>query len=368
MEIDSTTTTITPTNSGDSPMSSTSSSSSSSSSASRNRELFVVQRCWHSGPHQYQPMDMMRLFTTQRDAEEAAYHSCHAWCRYQKPHTEPQVKTLLLPRYPVATTGNQPGTSYGFVAFGSLFWVRSITVTTNHSAATNRMMMMNPTFIPENLWEWNAQDAFCVVTEGVIGGTGNRMSRRGTEISVGRVFVAEPETHTVQMNIPVNYHAAREVMRRKAMETCHLIMAQLGNSVTNSIFTVPLGRPQEYSSGIFLKDWPPQVLQPTLVDDDNNHMMMGYQNKRSSAFSSSDYDHSFHHPVEDFGEEVECPFEPPPAAKRRRYCDDEFSSSPFLPPNNTHHHHHLLGTGTNNHHIGGEDTYMMSYAITGRQI
>jgi hypothetical protein len=267
---------------------------------SRGRELFVVQRCWHSGPHQYQPMDMMRLFATQRDAEEAAYHSCHAWCRYHKPHMEPQVKTLLLPRYPAGSSN--AGTSYGFVAFGSLFWVRSLHVTTNSTSVPS-----------ENMWDWYAQEAFCVVTEGVIGGTGNRMSRRGTEIADGRVFVAEPDTLTV-MNVPVNNYAAREVMRRKAMETCHLVMAHLGHSVMNVVATVPLGRPAEYSSGGFLKDWPAQVLQPTLAQDTS-----GLQKR--SGFFGCDYS-------EDMGEEVACPFEQPPAAKRRRFCDDV---SPFQP-------------------------------------
>jgi len=265
----------------------------------RRRELFVVQRCWHSGPHPYQPMDMMRLFTTQRDAEEAAYHSCHAWCRYHKPQMEPQVKTLLLPRYPAA--GSQAGTSYGFVAFGSLFWVRSLQVTTNSTSPPS-----------ENMWDWYAHEAFCVVTEGVIGGTGNRMSRRGTEIADGRVFVAEPETLTM-MNIPVNNYAAREVMRRKAMETCHLIMAHLGPTVMNAVVNVPLGRPAEYSSGGFLKDWPAQVLQPTLAQDTT-----GLQKR--SGFFGCDYSEDM------MGEEVACPFEQPPAAKRRRFCDDV---SPF---------------------------------------
>jgi hypothetical protein len=280
------------------------------------RELFVVQRCWHSGPHQYQPMDMMRLFTTQRDAEEAAYHSSHAWCRYHKPHSEPQVKTLLLPRH---SARNGTGTSYGFVAFGGLFWVRSLLPTTNS---------LSPPC--ENQWEWNAEEAFCVVTEGVIGGTGNRMSRRGTEIAEERVFVSESDTRTM-MNAPVNNYAGKEVMRRKALETCHFLMAQQGKSVSIGVATVPLGRPAEYTSGEFLKDWPPQVLQPTLAEDTT-----AFQ-KRPGFFGCA--------VEEDLGEEVACPFSQPPAAKRRRFCDDV---SPFQ---------------TNM----VEDKVMMSYAIAGER-
>jgi hypothetical protein len=259
-------------------------------------------------------MDMMRLFTTQRDAEEAAYHSSHAWCRYQKPHMQPQVKTILLPRHSAG------GTSYGFVAHGSLFWVRGLIATTNTT---------NPP--SENLWDWDAQEAFCVVTEGVIGGTGNRMSRRGTEIAEGRVFVAESDTRTI-MNVPVNNYAAWEVMRRRAMETCHHVMAEHGSMVSNTIATVPLGRPAEYSSGEFLKDWPPQVLQPTLAQDTT-----GFQ-KRHGFFECTFAD--------DLGEEVPCPFEQPPAAKRRRFCDDV---APFQPTT-------------------VEDNVMTSYAIAGEQL
>ena len=127
--------------------------STSPSSQDNSGQLYVVQRCWHSGPAQYQPMDLMRLFVNQRDAEEAAYHSSHAWCRYHRPEAEPQVKTLLLPSYPIQSNA---GSSYGFIAHGSLFWVRSLT----------------PTILATGKNRFH-QDSYVVVTEGVIGGTGN---------------------------------------------------------------------------------------------------------------------------------------------------------------------------------------------------
>lgn len=277
-------------------------------------ELFVVQRCWHSGPNQYQPLDLMRLFVTQRDAEEAAYHSAHAWCRYHRPNAEPQVKTLLLPSYPAH---NKSGSSYGFVAHGSLFWVRSLYATTNVPSTNGDANILS------------ASEGYVVVTEGVIGGTGNKMSRRGTEIPHGRVFVPEAATRTMMMMVPVNSYAGAEVMRRRALETCHYVMAQLGTNCSVHVATLPIGRPSEYTSGNFLKDWPPQVLQPNLLQHDlNDHKRVapppslnGSMRTVSEEFQS----------VSDEEEiVVDCPFELP-AAKRRRFCDDstEFQPIPY---------------------------------------
>ncbi len=276
------------------------------------RELFVVQRCWHSGPHQYQPLDLMRLFVNQRDAEEAAYHSAHAWCRYHKPKAEPQVKTLLLPSYPAHNTS---GSSYGFVAHGSLFWVRSLYATTNVTTSNVDSKLLN------------ASEGFAVVTEGVIGGTGNRMSRRGTEVPLGRVFVPEAGNRTMMMMVPVNGYAAAEVMRRKALEACHYVMAQLGTNCSVNVATLPIGRPPEYTSGNFLKDWPPQVLQPNLLE---NH---GSDHKRvapppSLNGSMRTVSEEFQAVSDEEGVVVDCPFELP-AAKRRRFCDDLTSFQPI---------------------------------------
>jgi len=116
-------------------------------------------------------------------------------------------------------------------------------------------------------------------------------------------------------------------MRRKALETCHYVMAQLGNNISVSVATLPIGRPTEYTSGNFLKDWPPQVLQPNLllVNDPNDHKRMApppilndFMRTVSEEFPSGS---------DDEGIVVDCPFELP-AAKRRRYCDD---TAPFQP-------------------------------------
>eukprot|EP00980_Cylindrotheca_fusiformis_P006127 scaffold1319_cov126-Cylindrotheca_fusiformis.AAC.16 len=224
-----------------------------------NQELFVVQRCWHSGPQQYQPLDFLRLFPTQRDAEEAAYHSAHAWSRYHNPNKEPSVRTLLLPRYPAHTSA---GSSYGFIAHGSLFWVRSLSalVADKHT------------------------EGYAIVTEGVIGGTGNKNSRRGTEIATGRVFVGNNS-------------------RMVALQACHDVIASLPQASTY-VATVPIGKPS-YVDGGFLKDWPPQVLQPNLVSNPG----LGENKRESYLMEGQDYS----------AKEVPCPFEEP-TAKRRRFC------------------------------------------------
>lgn len=225
-----------------------------------NRELFAVQRCWHSGPQQYQPLDFLRLFPTQRDAEEAAYHSAHAWSRFHNPNSEASVRTLLLPRYPAH---NCTGSSYGFIAHGSLFWVRSLgaLVADEH------------------------HEGYAVVTEGIIGGTGNKNSRRGMEIGTGRVFVGQNS-------------------RMTALGKCHEVIASLPHA-NSYLATVPIGKPS-YVGGGFLQDWPPQVLQPNLVSNPGMS-----ENKRESHWMGHEYAEE---------REIACPFEEP-VAKRRRFCN-----------------------------------------------
>jgi hypothetical protein len=232
----------------------------STQSSNMSRELFAVQRCWYSGPQQYQPLDFLRLFPTQRDAEEAAYHSAHAWSRYHNPSSDASVRTLLLSQSPAHNT---VGTSYGFIAHGSLFWVRSLAA---HVADEHH-------------------EGYAVVTEGVIGGTGNKNSRRGMELGTGRVFVGQSS-------------------RMTALQACHEVIASLPQA-NSYVATVPIGKPN-YVGGGFLKDWPPQVLQPNLVDNPGVS-----ENKRESRWLGQ----------EEEEREVECPFFEQPTAKRRRFCD-----------------------------------------------
>jgi len=192
--------------------------------------LYVVQRCWHSGPIQHVPVDMLRLFFNQREAEEAAYHSALAFQKTnRKNNSESSVKTLLLPSYP---SHNPQGSSYGFLANGGLFWVRALnlTVVAEGLDTNNRSGMCHSA-------------AYAILTEGVVGGTGNRNSRRGTEVCDGRVFGGDATA------------------RAMAVEAVNRVRTSLTNpSVVVEVRTVPVGKPATWlSTGAFSEDWPEQA-------------------------------------------------------------------------------------------------------------
>lgn len=112
---------------------------------------YVVQKCWFDGPHVSPPVDFRGLFVSQRCAEEVAHASAHLYGRAH--HSA--VRTILLAQK-----------SYAFSTAGVLFWVRPVVVTG----------------MPDE------PQAHVILTGGVLGGTGNRNSRRGSEISTDRVF------------------------------------------------------------------------------------------------------------------------------------------------------------------------------------
>jgi hypothetical protein len=208
------------------------------------REFFIVQRCWHSGPQQHQPLDYLRLFGACSDAEEAAYHSAHAWSRKQSPQ-DPNVKTLFLPSPPQHRgTGTSSGTSYGFIANGSMFWIRSLYASITDQADGQ---------------------AYAVVTEGVIGGTGNRMSRRGTEVSRGRVFVG-----------------AGSNARFLALQASHIVV-QTNPGCTSYVATLPVGKPSEYATGRFLQEWPAEIP----IHDDSTTNVMDTENNAPNKRNSN---------------------------------------------------------------------------------
>jgi hypothetical protein len=100
--------------------SSTGSNGSSNVSNGSTMDLFVVQKCWFSGPHTFPPVDCARLFTSAAEAETMAYQSAHAAAaEHNSNHstTRVVVRTLQL---------QQPTSSFGFCAGSSLFWVRLV--------------------------------------------------------------------------------------------------------------------------------------------------------------------------------------------------------------------------------------------------
>ncbi|KAL3939689.1 MAG: hypothetical protein SGBAC_005634 [Bacillariaceae sp.] len=229
-----------------------------------NRDFYVVQRCWHSGPQKQPPLDYLRLFTSQRDAEEAAYHSAHAWSRFGSSST---VRTVQLPLHP----SNDPErTCYGFTANGTLFWVRGVI----------------------GKFDNEANQGNAIVTNGVIGWTGDANSRRGSEISVGRVFVGQ---HS-KMN---------------AVQACHQVMTSYPNAKTY-IATLPVGAPN-YVAGGFLQDWSQQIMAQTSAQEAGNS-----QRKRESCLAPA-----MREP------EASCAFENP-SAKRMRYLPAVYQEEQML--------------------------------------
>jgi hypothetical protein len=273
-----------------------------SSKNSSTTYLYVVQRCWHSGPQQYQPLDFLRLFHTQQDAEEAAYHSAHAWSRQvQHGRNDFPIKTLLLPSYPAH---NPQGSSYGFIACGTLFWVRALKATLITARHHNRMFDIN------NNNDSNDQSCchsavYAVVTEGVIGGTGNHNSRRGTEVCEGRVFGGDASSHKWAVEV---------------LQTVQAGFQAQGDFMKNvEIKLLSVGKPEDYySTDAFLKDWPPQVLQP-----ENAAAMVNFWHAlHKRQYEGNDFWVNQEEEEEEEEEEgmvVDCPFETP-MAKRRR-CD-----------------------------------------------
>lgn len=113
---------------------------------------YIVQRCWFEGPHVAPPVDCLTLFRNQNQAEICAVQSAHLYAQNNK---QAVVRTLLLP------------TGYACSAAGKLFWVRRVIVDL----------------------EMGGAGAHCILKNGIIGGTGNANSRRGSEAETNCVFV-----------------------------------------------------------------------------------------------------------------------------------------------------------------------------------
>jgi len=93
-----------------------------STNATSTVDLYVVQKCWFAGPQMNPAVDYLRLLTSVTDAEQVAYQSAHLHSSTCKGKV---VRTIQL-------QNSSSGTGYGFVANGTLFWVRKVrAVSTN---------------------------------------------------------------------------------------------------------------------------------------------------------------------------------------------------------------------------------------------
>ena len=326
--------------------------------------LYVVQRCWHSGRQQYAPCDLLRLFHTQKEAEEIAYHSAKAFhnayvatatatasSNNGSNHTANLVgvKTLMLPSYP---SHNPQGSSYGFLACGCLFWVRCLKATIV-TAATSPPPISASYHLQQQQQQQQqggrggggdkgegetmvicGTQAYAILTEGVIGGTGNRNSRRGTEICDGRVFGGDALAHTVGVETMTRVKASFQMSSNNNP-----------NDLNVEVRTLPIGKPTEssYVTGDFLNDWPQEVIieRPDLsmrMDENDNHHYHHQKRHNSSHDGETSYDswgravarESYNGREEEIENldylVVDCPFEEP-IAKRRRTSSETLNNT-----------------------------------------
>ena len=135
------------------------------------KEMFIVQKCWFDGPNVQPPQDYRALFSDRTQAEEVASRSAYMHAE----HCQAVVRTILL------------GNVYAFSAGGDLFWIRSVAV----DVGSNNINTGN---------SLSCNGAHAISNRGVIGGTGNLNSRRGSEVQSGVVFVG-PDSHSLALQV-----------------------------------------------------------------------------------------------------------------------------------------------------------------------
>lgn len=145
--------------------------------------LYIVQKSWFDGPHFEPSIDLPLLFVHRTAAELVATQSAHALCRH---FNQKQVPEASLPS--VVRTVLSTGGDYAFATCGKLFCVRAVEAALVYDDSQKT--------IKEGL-PWTSMapllQAFCVLTNHVVGGTGNPNSRRGSEQKQHCVVLASKE-------------------------------------------------------------------------------------------------------------------------------------------------------------------------------
>jgi hypothetical protein len=133
-------------------------------------DLYAVQKCWYSGPHVAPTVDYLRLLRTPREAEQIAYHSAHLLAQQSGAGA---VRTIALPAHP---------SQHAFVAAGLVFWVRRV-----------RALVVATSTMGHNDAAWD--HAHCIVSHGILGGSGGSVRRRETADAPLRIFVGPQSAH-----------------------------------------------------------------------------------------------------------------------------------------------------------------------------
>lgn len=227
------------------------------------RDFFVIQSCWFSGPTTNSaadaPADYLRLLDVQQDAEEIACLSAHAFSKSREcgsgksvsgasaAATDSPVRTIVLPNDDSTRSGG-----YAFFGSGKIFWVRRVQAVVVDSG--------NSTFTA----------AHAVVTEHVIGGTGNRNSRRGAEQNTGRIFCGAggASGHAAAVAAqPLQQHALQQ-----------------GAGVSVRVTWLPVGKPR-MDNYEYLQEWPNRHLWRP--QDASTQLPVQKQQRDDSEYSDS---------------------------------------------------------------------------------
>jgi hypothetical protein len=218
--------------------------------------FFIVQKCWFSGPTAVGmdvPTDYLRLLTTQQHAENIASLSAHAFnSSNSASNSNIGMNSQNNAPTPVRTIVLPDGGGYAFLAAGKIFWVRRVQATILSTPSSSS----TPHAINNNDIHFNNMTAHAVVTEHVIGGTGNCNSRRGQEVATGRVFVGDGAS-SGQAAMVVAQHLAAGVQQQAGGTLPQ------GN-VNIRVTWLPIGMPDENASNsnshAHLQEWPDRHL------------------------------------------------------------------------------------------------------------
>ena len=254
----------------------------SNSTSFQQVELFAIQRCWFSGPNIEPPVDCRRLFLTRREAEEVAYHSAHAYANQvlskqaiegvTRQQLNASVRTTLLP---VHQPNQPPASSHAFQTCGKLFWVRSLKATVvPHHVGTNQSAGLTYPVTASTLADASFSKAAegnnsipyssaeVILTQNVIGGTGNPNSRRGTEISEGRVILCSDASHAnrcaVQLAQQLHFQFQHNPHFQISVVQVPIGKAHLGQNETDWPVNATVVNGHHYSE---------DMMQQTMMDD-----------------------------------------------------------------------------------------------------
>jgi len=296
-------------------------------------DLFVVQKCWFSGPDWEPPEDSLVLFADIRAAEEYAAQVAYRYnnvlssvvTNTVNATSARPVRTLLLQLKsrspttrpgvesgPAASTSSDGSSCFAFCSRGQLFWVRRVranivgTVSSPTSASCIQggrhcYQASNGSGSDGDLQQ--QLKALCVVSCGIIGGTGNPKSPRGRERISECVAMLPPHPcppcrqaaiHLVQSWLRVHYpESSSEPTKTTTPQHQHR-----GETVTR-IVTVPVVTTSMGTAATGTSAWGPCATTAALTPTGPLPQQEEDEKRRLSSAGTSEYWWDHHHLVGD---------------------------------------------------------------------